>query len=159
MEAYDLIINKVLNQFHGISRETKEDISQDLYMFILENELKFIVQANDFERYIFVSLKRKVISLLRSSIYKPYKIISDFELITNQMSIFPNNTDDDLKRLENDILSTIDKRFSKKDKTILLSYIYDSKTYVQLGKKYGVSADTIRRKINKMLDEIRRWWK
>jgi DeoR/GlpR family transcriptional regulator of sugar metabolism len=30
---------------------------------------------------------------------------------------------------------------------------------VQLGKKYGVSADTIRRKINKMLDEIRRWWK
>lgn len=161
MDKYESMINKVIQQFGNLNSNMKEDIKQELRMYIFQNQVNFENEALEVNPYLFIVLKRKVINLLKHSKYRKYQslneitntgdeyidLISSSEIIREEISID-----------ESMIFEYINKHLKKKDKDVLLAYFYQNMTYKMIGQKYGVSADTIRRKIQKILEEIRRWW-
>lgn len=161
MEQYESVINKVIQQFGNLSSDMKEDIKQELRMYIFQNQANFEKEALEVSAYLFIVLKRKVINLLKHSKYRKYqslnKITDAGDEYIDLISSYDINQDEDSID-ESMILEYINKHFKKKDKDILLAYFYQNMTYKMIGQKYGVSAETIRRKIQKILEEIRRWW-
>ena len=72
MEKYESIIIKVINQFQGLDYHLKEDLKQELRIFIYQNKVKIESEAEKIERYLFVTLKRQVINWLKHSKYRKY---------------------------------------------------------------------------------------
>jgi RNA polymerase sigma factor (sigma-70 family) len=161
MEKYESMINKVIQQFGNLNSDMKEDIKQELRMYIFQNQVSFENEALEVNPYLFIVLKRKVINLLKHSKYRKYQSLNE---ITNAgdeyIDLISSSeiTGEEISIDESMILEYINKHLKKKDKDILLAYFYQNMTYKMIGQKYGVSADTIRRKIQKILEEIRRWW-
>lgn len=161
MEKYEPIIKNVINQFGNLDHNLREDLMQELRMFIFQHKEKFENEAADINKYMFITLKRQIINLLKNSKYRRINSLNNFtdagdeyvELIVSD-DLSEKSTEE-----ENDLLEIINTKLKKKDIDILMSYYYKKKTYKEIGKKYGVSADTIRRRMQKILEEIRRWWK
>lgn len=158
METYEKIISNVLKQFSNLDHDTKEDLRQELRMYVFENENKFKENAYDIAAYVFISLKRKTINLLKSSKYRKI-VFTNSSYLSDSDASNQNSYDGSISQNETEIMMFIDREFSKKDQNIFKAYFYENKTYKQIGRKYGVSADAMRRKIQKMLEQIRRWWK
>ncbi|MBN3490238.1 sigma-70 family RNA polymerase sigma factor [Acholeplasma equirhinis] len=161
MEQYESMINKVIQQFGSLSQDMKEDIKQELRMYIFQNQVDFEYEALEVNPFMFIALKRKFINLLKHSKYRKYQSLNEvtdagdeyIDLISSS-----EMTEEDVLIDKSMILDYVNKHLKKKDKDILLAYFYQNMTYKAIGKKYGVSADTMRRRIQKILDEIRRRW-
>lgn len=159
MEQYESMISKVIRQFGNLDQDMKEDIKQELRMYIFQNQSDFENEALEVNPFMFIVLKRKVINLLKHSKYKKYQSLNEvtdagdeyIDLISS-----PETTEDETLINESMILEYVNKHLKKKDKDVLSAYFYQNMTYKTIGKKYGVSADTMRRRIQKILEEIRR---
>lgn len=162
MEQYESMINHVIKQFGNLDHETKEDIKQDLRMYLFEKHIELANKALDIDKYLFIILKRKVLDLLKNSKYKKFQSLNELTKEGDEyidLVAASNIGLDDNSATESLIMDYVNQHLSKQDKDILSAYFYQNMTYKQIGKKYGVSADTIRRKIQKILDEIRKWWR
>ncbi|MBN3490247.1 sigma-70 family RNA polymerase sigma factor [Acholeplasma equirhinis] len=162
MEQYEALINQVIKQFGNLDREMKEDLKQELRMYIFQNQMTFERQALEVKQFMFIVLKRKVINLLKHSKYRKYQSLNEMTQEGDEYIDLLAASDiglDDNSGTEVLIMEYVNQHLNKQDKDILSAYFYQNMTYKKIGEKYGVSADTIRRKLQKILDEIRRWWK
>lgn len=161
MEKYELIIKNVIKQFGSLDHNLKGDLMQELRMFIFQNKQKFENEAADINKYMFIVLKRQIINLLKNSKYRKFNSLNSLtESGDEYINLIAFDDSNDKKiEVESELLEAIKEKLNKQDQDILISYFYKEKTYKEIGNKYGVSADTMRRRMQKILDEIKRWWK
>lgn len=159
MEKYESIIIKVINQFQGLDYHLKEDLKQELRIFIYQNKVKIESEAEKIERYLFVTLKRQVINWLKHSKYRKYYSLNQItESGDEYVDLIVSKEPEDCEIEQLDILDSLDNILNKQEKILINEYFRKGLTYKEIGKRYDVSADTVRRRLSKILDKIRRWW-
>lgn len=157
MEKYEALIKVVINQFDRLEYSLREDLTQELRIFLYDNIEKFEETALDLDNYIFISLKRKVINLLKSKAYRrEYSLNNVMESGNEYIEMFydSENVEEIIER--ESILNFIDNNLSREDKKLIEQYYYNNLTFKKLGVLYNVSSEAVRKRLKKIIEKIRR---
>ena len=162
MDNYEKIISNVLKLFKRIDNSTKEDIEQDLRMYIFENPDFDKLNENvvNHEGYIFIILKRQAINLIKSKKYRKWSSLN-VEGNNKQDLVSSVIYDDELQKIEEQALQVLEfvgRRFGDTERKILELYYFENLTFKKIGEVIELSTNTVRRKFKKIIEESRRWF-
>ena len=159
---YEKIIEITIRKIGNMDYETKEDMKQDLRMFLFL-KLKTMVEANEIDNisnldgYVFMILKNQSINLIKDSRYK--KSIS-LNTVTDNGSelidLIKSNEENELiniGKVVEDMKMILDKREFK----IFCCYYIEGKSYSDIARTLKYSEATIRRRIKKMSEILKKW--
>lgn len=163
IKKYEKIIRVIVNGLKNIDLDTKEDIMQDLRIFLIEHikpKMNSLDQST-LNNYIFVLLKRKTIDILRSNTYRINQSLNQKVNVDDDQELIDLIPCDETLSHQEDTMSEelesfIKTRFKKREQMLIRLYFYENLTYKEIGKKLKISVDTARRHINKILAIIKK---
>ena len=157
MEKYESLIKIVVNQFENIEYSLREDLKQELRIFLYNNITKIEKTALDLNSYLFISLKRKVINLLKSKKYRrDYSLNNTLASGTEYISMFGTSEKIEDILLKEEIFNFIEVKLTKEEQKLLEQYYYNNLTCKDLGIIYKVSSEAIRKRIKRVIEKIRK---
>lgn len=162
LQKFEHLIQAVISQFRSIDRDTSDDLSQDLRIFLIEefNKSDLITDIKNIDNYIFIILKRKAIDILRSNKYRREISLNqntnDVDGIEHLDLIQGNDYEMFQKKIvEDELAKFIKDNLNKKEQNILEMYFEKNMKHQNIGKEMGVSKHTIRRMIKLIIQKLR----
>ncbi len=134
-----------------------------MHLFYLYKKNVFNQEIKNMDSYIFIALKRKAINVLKKEKREVHLSLnekvnkSEYEYI--DMLISPKNDDNENNIAYENIITYISFNFNPTDQKIIEMYFFKKMTYESIGQAFNLSRETIRRRLNKAIAKIRRWYK
>ena len=136
------LINGILTNAHT-NRDIREDLFQDLYLYHLQLEKKFLPEAKvPLQAYMIKFLTWRMWTLVKSKYYFNVQIPEDV-------------TDYRDDSLDMDILKEGMISLSEEDKTLVILRYFDNMSLDKLSQITGMSIEGIRKKLNKIQGRIK----
>lgn len=149
---WDKIIHSIIKRYEFLYKKFEhEDLEQEAWIALLEASKRFDPVAHPkikFSSYAYRAIEFAFFRLIRE-----IKCPVSFQDI-DYCEIETSGGMDDL--VEDEWIGHIFKQLDKReDRRLVYMYFVDKQTYKQIGEKIGVSHETARQKINKILSELR----
>lgn len=163
LKKYEHIILIIINQLGIRNYDLREDFKQELRMHVFGLYKKGIFESkiNNIDNYVFIAMKRKAINVLISEKRNQHRSlnlkidISGDEYLNTLVSY---DTYHDVYIFKN-IIADMLEVLNKEEKNLINFYYFMNMTFDEIGKRFNVSRETIRRRVNKALAKLRRWYK
>lgn len=163
VNAYEYIIESMIRILKVKNKDFIDDIKQELRMKLVQVYIRKADSINikDMDSYIFIILKRTTINILKKE--SRFKHLSLNQKRNNSSEEWINEIIDiqtlgDSSRKLGEMIKYMDDYFTVEEKELFRLYFESNFSYEEIGKMYQTSRETIRRKLNQMIEKIRRWY-
>ncbi len=154
----------IINQLGVGNYDLREDLKQELrmHLFSLYKKGIFDSNINNIDNYVFIAMKRKAINVLKSEKRQQYASLnqrndtSETEYLN--LLIYNEENHQNIELFEN-IIAYMSQNLNDEEQNLINLYFFMNMTFDEIGKSFNVSRETIRRRINKAIAKIRRWYK
>jgi RNA polymerase sigma-70 factor, ECF subfamily len=162
--AFDTIFKKFYPRLTAyaclfLSPQAAEDVVQDLFVYIWENNDKIIIHTS-LDAYLFKSVYQRCLNQIKQQKNHNYhnKIIEDY-ILEFEMRIFDPDTNESIRKLfmeelKEEIKTAIDSLPEKCREVFMLSYIYSLKNK-EISEVLGISLSTVENHIYNALKSLR----
>lgn len=164
LKKYEYLMLIIINQLNVGNYDLREDIKQEMRMhvFSLYKRGIFDSNINNIDNYVFIALKRKAINVLKSEKRQQHASLNQKKdnLGTEYLNLLIYNEENCQNReLFENIIAYMSKNLNDEEQNLINLYFFMDMTFDEIGKSFNVSRETIRRRINKAIAKIRRWYK
>lgn len=164
LKKYENLMIIIINQLGVGNYDFREDLKQELrmHLFVLYKKGIFDSKIKNIDNYVFIALRRKAINVLKSEKRQQYASLnqrndtSETEYLN--LLIYNEENHQNIDLFEN-IIAYMSQNLNDEEQNLINLYFFMNMTFDEIGKSLNVSRETIRRKINKAIAKIRRWYK
>jgi RNA polymerase sigma factor (sigma-70 family) len=122
----------------------------------------FDSKIKNIDNYVFIAMKRKAINVLKSEKRQQYASLNqrndNSETEYLNLLFYNDESHQNIELFEN-IIAYMSQNLNDEEQNLINLYYFMNMTFDEIGKCYKVSRETIRRRINKAVAKIRRWYK
>lgn len=163
LKKYEYLMLIIINQLSVGNYDLREDLKQELrmHLFSLYKKRIFDSNINNIDNYVFIALKRKAINVLKSEKRNQHESLNlKIDISGNEyLNILESHNEDNqnIDLFEN-IIAYMSHNLNDEEQNLINLYFFMNMTFDEIGKSFNVSRETIRRRINKAIAKIRRWY-